>query len=185
MNKKSNIIDFMKYRQEGEITHLDSLVGDNSLVDEEDDQIEIRSESDAEDFENSLDNDRRKNARTFLSQAVAAYVIVPGRGLQKISITNISEHGLSFDLEAKYGHYSANDEVAVRFYLNSEAYFDFVAVVRHLSTDRAEEVIRHGANFLKGTVNEQALFHFVKFIETVSGSLKKDSGDPVIPQEAS
>jgi hypothetical protein len=40
-----------------------------------------------------------------------------------------------------------------------------------------EGVVRHGANFIKGSVNDVALHHFIKFIETVSASLKTDNGD--------
>jgi len=43
-----------------------------------------------------------------------------------------------------------------------------------------EGVTRHGVNFVKGTVNDQALFHFVKFIETVSASLQTDHGDVMV-----
>jgi hypothetical protein len=40
-----------------------------------------------------------------------------------------------------------------------------------------EGIVRHGGIFLKETVNDKALFHFVKFIENVSLELKRDSGD--------
>jgi hypothetical protein len=41
-------------------------------------------------------------------------------------------------------------------------------------------VSRHGCGFVKDTVNEEALYHFVRFIETVSASLRTDAGDVMV-----
>ncbi|MBK7890387.1 MAG: hypothetical protein IPJ84_05900 [Bdellovibrionales bacterium] len=39
---------------------------------------------------------------------------------------------------------------------------------------------RHGCTFQRETVNSEALSHFVKFIETVSASLRTDHGDVMV-----
>jgi len=65
----------------------------------------------------------------------------------------------------------------MRVYLNYKTYFGFVVKVQNSRFVPSEGVVRHGTHFMKGTLNDVALHHFVKFIETVSASLKTDDGD--------
>src|ERR1035437_2399629 len=124
--------------------------------------------------------ERRKVKRTLLSEFVGAFVLIPRKGLLKVTLYDISENGLSFDMVEDSGHFSMNEEVAMRVYLNQQTYFPFVVKVQNLRNIDDENVFRHGVNFVKGTINDQALFHFVKFIETVSASLEGDAGDIVV-----
>ena len=78
------------------------------------------------------------------------------------------------------GKFQNGEEVAFRVYMNQQTYFPFVVKVTHLREIHEEGVYRHGANFVKGTVNDVALQHFVKFIETVSASLQTDHGDVMV-----
>ena len=41
-------------------------------------------------------------------------------------------------------------------------------------------MVRHGAGFVVGTINDVALHHFVHFIESVSASLETDNGDVMV-----
>ena len=68
----------------------------------------------------------------------------------------------------------------MRVYLSQDTYFPFIVKIQNFRVLNGEGSCRHGANFIKGTVNDEALFHFVKFIETVSASLEKDSGDIMV-----
>lgn len=68
----------------------------------------------------------------------------------------------------------------MRLYLNHKTYFPFVVKVQNIRRLAEEDVYRHGANFVKGTINDEALHHFVKFIETVSASLQTDRGDILV-----
>lgn len=124
--------------------------------------------------------ERRQVKRTLLSEFVGAMVLIPEKGLLKVTLYDISENGLSFDIEDGAGHFKLNEEVAMRVYLNQETYFPFVVIVQNIRNINDENLYRHGVNFVKGTINDQALHHFVKFIETVSASLEGDKGDIVV-----
>lgn len=127
-----------------------------------------------------LNRDRRQVKRTILTEFVGAYVILPEKGLLKVTLYDISESGIAFDLPVTDGKYQQGEEVAMRVYLNHSTYFPFTAKVSNARLIEEEGVVRHGANFVRGTVNDVALHHFVKFIENVSASLRKDDGDVLV-----
>lgn len=127
-----------------------------------------------------LNEERRQVKRTILSEFVGAFVLIPQKGLFKVNLYDISENGLAFDVEAEAGHFALGEEVAMRVYLNQQTYFPFVIRIQNVRAIEEEDTFRHGANFLKGTMNEEALHHFVKFIETVSASLQSDGGDIMV-----
>jgi len=127
-----------------------------------------------------LSQERRQVKRTLLSEFVGAFVLVPRKGLMKVTLYDISENGLAFDLERAAGHFALGEEVAMRVYLNQQTYFPFIVKIQNVRNIDDEDIYRHGSNFVKGTINDQALHHFVKFIETVSASLHGDEGDIVV-----
>lgn len=127
-----------------------------------------------------ISQERRQVKRTILSEFVGAFALVPRKGLLKVNLYDISENGLAFDVEAEAGHFALGEEVAMRVYLNQQTYFPFVVRIQNVRAVEEEVVFRHGANFLKGTINDEALHHFVKFIETVSASLQSDAGDIMV-----
>lgn len=124
-----------------------------------------------------LQEERRRTKRTILSEFVGAFAVVPGKGLAKVTLYDISSDGLAFDTDFSAGHFHLGEEVAMRVYLNQKSYFPFVVKVQNLREIQDEGVYRQGAHFVKGTVNDEALHHFVKFIETVSTDLESDAGD--------
>lgn len=125
----------------------------------------------------ALQEERRAVRRTILTEFIGAFVILPGHGLKKVALYDISEKGLSFDLEFELGQLRVDEEIAMRVYLSQFTYFPFSVKISNVRDIPDEGVTRHGSNFVKGTVNEDALEHFVKFIETVSVDLHRDSGD--------
>lgn len=127
-----------------------------------------------------LSKERRDVKRTILTEFVGAFVILPERGLMKVALYDISDSGVSFDIEVAEGHFAQEEEIAMRVYLNHSTYFPFTVTVSNSRLIEEDGVIRHGAGFVKGTVNDVALYHFVKFIENVSASLKRDSGDILV-----
>jgi hypothetical protein len=127
-----------------------------------------------------LDEDRRKVRRTLLTEFIAVHTVVPGMGLMKVSLFNINDSGLAFDIDFKQGHFQVGEEVAMRVYLNHQTFFPFIVKVKHITDIQDEEVHRHGCEFIGGTINDVALHHFVKFIENVSASLKHDKGDVIV-----
>lgn len=127
-----------------------------------------------------LKQERRTVKRTILTEFIAVHLVLPDRGLVKVMVHDINENGLSFDLESQFGSFNEGEEVAMRVYLNHMTYFPFVVQVKRSASVQEEDLVRHGAEFIKGTINDEALHHFVKFIETVSASLKQDRGDILV-----
>lgn len=125
----------------------------------------------------ALQDERRAVRRTILTEFVGAFVLIPGYGLKKIALYDVSDKGLSFDLDFEMGQLKSGEEVAMRLYLSQFTYFPFVVTITNVREVPEEGVIRHGGNFVKETINDKALFHFVKFIENVSLELKRDNGD--------
>lgn len=127
-----------------------------------------------------IQEERRSVRRTILTEFIGVHAIVPGAGLQKCALHDISVNGIAFDLAKKQGHFKAGEGVALRVYLNHKTYFSFLVNVRSSRYVKEEGVYRHGASVQKGSVNQEALNHFIKFIECVSASLKTDHGDVIV-----
>ncbi len=127
-----------------------------------------------------IQDERRSVRRTILTEFIGVHTIVPGAGLQKCALHDISVNGIAFDLAEKQGHFKGGEEVVMRVYMNHKTYFSFVVNVRSSRFVKEEGVYRHGASVVKGSVNQEALNHFIKFIESVSASLKTDHGDVIV-----
>jgi hypothetical protein len=128
----------------------------------------------------TIRQDRRQVKRTILTEFIAVHVVVPEFGLLKVHLYDINEKGLSFDLDLGKGKFNASEEVEVRIYLNQFTYFKISALVAHVKTVEDEGVTRHGCTFVKESLNSEALHHFIKFLETVTASLKRDNGDILV-----
>ncbi len=129
-----------------------------------------------------LFQERREVKRTILTEFVSAMVVLPEKGLLKVAIYDISEEGISFDIDTQHGQFQADEDVSMRVYLNHKTYFPISIKIKHLKEEKDEGVFRHGAIFLKGTATDAALQYFVRFIESVSQGLKKDEGDMMVPK---
>lgn len=167
MNKMNNVID-LKSRQRRPSKVEDKAVGTAPVLD----MTERRNEM--------LTYERRKVRRTILSEFIGAHIVVPERGLHKVTIYDVSEDGIAFDMDLGSGKFTQGEEVGFRVYLNQQTYFPFVVKVGNVRAIPEEGVTRHGGNFIKGSVNDVALHHFIKFIETVSANLRTDSGDVMV-----
>lgn len=178
MTRTSNVIDISKRQNSRKKQDVDQEVGQ-----------EISSESSAsradvvdmtERREAILSSERRQVKRTILTEFIGAFILVPEKGLQRVSIYDISENGVAFDMDLSGGGMREGEEVAMRVYLNQYTYFPFVVAVANVRALHDEGVTRHGCNFQKETPNQNALGHLVKFIETVSASLRTDHGDVMV-----
>lgn len=132
----------------------------------------------------AIKRERREVKRTILSEFIGAFVVLPERGLMKVSLFDISEKGIAFDMDLSAGHFNHDEKVAMRIYLNHKTFFAFVVDVVNVRLFEKEGIVRHGANYVKGTVNDVALHHFVKFIETVSANLETDNGDMQVSHQS-
>ena len=129
-----------------------------------------------------LFHERREVKRTILTEFVSSMVVLPEKGLLKVAIYDISEEGISFDVEYDQGQFQIDEDVSMRVYLNHKTYFPIAIKIKHVNDEKDEGVIRHGATFLKGSETDAALQYFVRFIESVSQGLKKDDGDMMVPK---
>jgi hypothetical protein len=127
--------------------------------------------------ERIIAEERRQVKRTLLTEFIGASVILPGSGLVRVTLNDISLNGLSFDVVKKYGSFSQGDKVALRVYLNQSTYFPMEITVNYAKELESEGVFRHGAKFTNESQNQEALSHFIKFMETVNTSLRADLGD--------
>lgn len=127
-----------------------------------------------------LFHERRQVKRTILTEFMSAMVILPEKGLLKVTIHDISEEGISFDVDDINGHFKVGEEVSLRVYLNQKSYFPIQVTIKHVTPDSEEGMARHGSVYLKNEDNNVALQHFVKFIESASQGLKQDSGDLMV-----
>jgi hypothetical protein len=127
--------------------------------------------------EEQIQADRREAKRTILSGFIGASVVIPGRGLLKVSIFDISKGGLAFDMNAEAGHFRDGEEVAIRFYFSHNVYFPFIARITSSRISLEEGIARHGANFVSDLSNIHVIHHFVDFLESVASDLKTDKGD--------
>jgi len=127
--------------------------------------------------EQIIAEERRKVRRTLLTEFIGASVILPGSGLVRVTMSDISLEGVSFDVVKKYGSFKKGETVALRVYLNHSTYFPMEIVITNAREIDEEGVYRHGAKFSEESQNQEALSHFIKFMETVNTSLRADLGD--------
>ncbi|MBC86426.1 MAG: PilZ domain-containing protein [Bdellovibrionaceae bacterium] len=170
MSQNNNVIDFQKHlkNRQAEPAVDKAKKSTADVVN----MTERRSEI--------LKEERRQVKRTILTEFIGASVVVPQKGLMKVALYDISDQGISFDMEGDSGHFKVGEEVAMRVYLNHQTFFPFSIVLKNVQEVDEEAVYRHGGQFVQGTLNDEALHHFVKFIETVSASLRTDSGDIMV-----
>jgi hypothetical protein len=127
-----------------------------------------------------IQQERREVKRTLLTEFIGASVVIPERGLLKVSLFDVSENGISFDVLKDNGIFIKGEEIAIRVYLNQYSYFPFYIKVKNKRYIDEEDIYRIGGELVKDSINELALYHFVKFIENISASLKGDKGDIIV-----
>lgn len=133
-----------------------------------------------------LFHERRQAKRTILTEFVSAMVVLPEKGLLKVDIYDISEEGISFDVEVAQGNFKIEEEISIRVYLNHKTYFPMTVQVKHVTHEAIEGVVRHGTVFLRGaqleSSSDAALQYLIRFIETAGAQLRKDDGDLIAPK---
>ncbi len=121
--------------------------------------------------------ERRQVDRTILSELVSGCIVLPKMGLIKVELYDISEDGMSFELDQNFGSFKVGDEVALRVYLNKKVYFPLLVTIKHVTKDTHSVLSRHGAEYLKGANQDSTIKHFLNFILSVSEGIKLDEGD--------
>jgi len=128
----------------------------------------------------TIQDERRTVRRTILREFIGVHIVVPGRGLVRCALADISEKGLAFDLIKPIGHLKSGEEVAMRIYMNHQTYFGFTVKIKGSRFLDDEGVYRHGVSFSEETMNSNAIRHFAMFIESVSANLSRDGGDVMV-----
>lgn len=140
----------------------------------------------AEKKKSLLFHERRQAKRTILAEIVSAMVVLPEKGLLRVGLYDISEEGISFDVNMSEGHFKIDEELSIRVYLNHKSYFPMTVKVKHVTHEPIEGVVRHGTVFLRGaqieTSSDAALQYLIRFIETAGAQLRKDDGDLMAPK---
>ncbi len=131
-------------------------------------------------LEEKMASEKRAVTRTVLSQFLGVFVVLPNKGLQPVSLYDVSEAGLSFDLPADMGGFDVAETVTMRIYLSHDTYFSFHAKIANKRNSIAEGVVRHGAVFKKDDESFKTLFYFTKFLENVGMVARKDTGDRLL-----
>jgi hypothetical protein len=170
---KTNLIQFPRGSKKKKVeTKLDKL------------KAQLQSSSEpivmSERRETMKEDDRRQVTRTVLSQFIGVFVVLDNQGLQPVSLYDISEEGLSFDLSQEHGQFQVGETVTMRIYLSHDMYFSFNTKVANVRSVKSESAYRHGAVVLKDHGSYKAVHHFMKFLENVAAVAKKDSGDRLI-----
>lgn len=129
-----------------------------------------------------LTQERRRNRRTILSNFLGAYIVVPEKGLKEVTLYDISEGGVAFDLEKSEGSFRVTEELAMRVYISKEIYVPITVKVKNVREIADEEVYRHGTIF-EATQGDGVLEHFVRFILAMSQNLSRDPGDFKLPSQ--
>jgi hypothetical protein len=169
MDKPSNVIDLKARISSRKSGVKSSRPGSPAVVV---DMTERRTEI--------VNQERRKVKRTILTEFIGACVVLPQDGLCKVALYDVSEDGIGFDIDSSQGRFNVGEEIAMRVYLNHQTYFPFVVKITNSRVIEDEGVVRHGTSLVGGTVNDEALYHLIRFIETVSASLRTDSGDVMV-----
>lgn len=140
----------------------------------------------AEKKKRMLFHERRQAKRTILTEFVSAMVVLPEKGLFKVDLYDISEEGISFDVEVSQGQFKIDEVLSIRIYLNHKTYFPMNLQVKHVTHEPTEGVVRHGTVFLRGRLldssSDAALQYLIRFIETAGAQLRKDDGDLMAPK---
>lgn len=176
----SKVIDLSSRRQSSS-TATTSALSDNSKLGS---GAETFTDSFIVDFESQKkmmdQKERRTRTRTVLNEMMSSMVVIPERGLLKVTLHDISTEGLSFDTMVDEGAFAPGEEVSLRIYINHKTYFPVCVTVKHVSEKSAQGTLRHGAILKKDATNDVVLQYFVKFVEAASDLMKKDNGDLMV-----
>lgn len=77
---------------------------------------------------------------------MSAMVVLPEKGLLKVALFDISEEGISFELENQGGQFKVGDQILMRVYLNQKTYFPIQVAVKHATVDATSGTVRHSTS---------------------------------------
>lgn len=130
-----------------------------------------------------ISEEKRKTRRIVMSGLMNTALVVPNGGLiRDVSLHNISETGISFDLPFNFKEaFKVKEKLTMRVYLNSEDFFDFnIVITKNIRHIPEEGICRYGCRLLPNERSEKAINSLIHFIESVSHILHKDKGEVLL-----
>ena len=185
MSAKNNVVDFTarlkkKNNQGPKTSHEDAkkalAKGESSKKKPSKASVIDMSERRREE----IDAERRLVTRTVLSHIVGVIAVIPNQGLQPVSLYDVSEGGLSFDMRMEAGSFSVGETVTMRMYLSHDTYFAFAVKIANIRSLEGEGVNRHGVVLDTTHAAYKTMSYFTRFLEQVSQVAKKDEGERVL-----
>jgi len=123
--------------------------------------------------------ERRRTPRRPVLDSFSLFVVIPKKGIHRLQVHDLSDHGMCFDLEtegeaAEDFPIATGESIDLRFYLNQSLYlplsFDVVRV------EDKKLVRRVGAEFAdKKSKNYQAFLSFLQMLDTIIDSVRLDT----------
>lgn len=124
--------------------------------------------------------ERRRSERRPVLETFALSVVVPGKGGHRLTVHDLSAHGLSFDFDlegedTEAAPLKSGERVDLRLYLNQSLYLPLAVKVARI---RARKGVREiGAEFLrKESEGYQAFASFLAMIDEIHAGAGIDHG---------
>ncbi len=126
----------------------------------------------------SNENERRRSTRRPIITTFSIFVVIPKKGLYKLEVQNISEDGISFDVDID-GESSSDfpiqvtDSIDIKFYLNQSLYIPLSIQVARI--DNTSSTRRVGAEFKnKSSPNYNAFLDLLHLLDSITHIVQID-----------
>jgi hypothetical protein len=113
--------------------------------------------------------EKRRSPRRPVLDTFSVFVVVPSKGMHRLPVHDLSEHGMGFDLDTEGENFADHplkqgDRLEVHFYLNQSLYLPLnVELVR---LQEAKGVRQVGAQFTEsGAKGHQAYLAFLQMLD--------------------
>ena len=122
---------------------------------------------------------KREYERVLFKNILGCYTMIERLGLKSVEMVDISKSGLSFRMPVEDGAFTQGEELDFRFYFSNKAFLPTRVTVRRVDSeiDQGHRYNRFGCTFDTALSSQDAVNHFVDFIEAFSKSAKEDKGD--------
>ena len=116
-------------------------------------------------MENKNSKERRRSTRKEVLETFQVFLVIPGRGLRRFQIKDVSEHGMSFvgDMADKF---KPGESVESFFYLNPSLRIPLKLLVRRVTT--ADEPVIGAELDPKTNPGINALLSFLQLLDELT-----------------
>lgn len=124
------------------------------------------------------DSERRRSLRRPILETFSCFVVLPEHGFFKLTVHDLSENGIGFDLDAEgapqfKSSAQVGDELELRFHINQSLFISLLIQIRRI--DDSTGVRRVGAEFIRKNDPEfKAYLAFIELLDRILDSLQID-----------